>query len=323
MVGASTSNYAGIYSATLNPSSISLSKFYLDANILTIDVFAINNYLFIDKEKYRFSEGINNYAGLDNKKTSDKYDIKDHDVDKQAYAGMKISGISFMLSTEHHSVAFQNSFRTEMSARDIPYHVAKFIYDGTDYSPQQNERYTADEYSIVFAAWQEYGLTYSYGFNSGRNKKFSIGATVKMLSAYGGGYLTNYQSDYMVVNDTLLQVYDFSAEYGYSVPYDYATHELATNEKKIKGRGWGFDIGINYQKQRRANAHNQFKKICEAPYENYHYRIGISILDIGRIKYTEKAEKHEFQNQSANWNGINRFTFDNINQFKCLAHTKY
>ncbi|MFK5856067.1 MAG: DUF5723 family protein, partial [Bacteroidota bacterium] len=55
------------------------------------------------------------------------------------------------------------------------------------------------------------------------------------------------------------------------------------------------------------------KKLCSQKYEDYIYRIGVSILDIGRVKYSTNAQLHSFDDVSQYWSSIDTLEFNNIN----------
>ena len=54
MLGVTLGNYAGINSVQLNPSAMHSSKQYLDVQIIGMDVFIQNNYLYQEKQDYSF-----------------------------------------------------------------------------------------------------------------------------------------------------------------------------------------------------------------------------------------------------------------------------
>jgi hypothetical protein len=53
MLGIVNSNYAGSVGSIINPSSIVNSKLFMDINLVTADIFAQNNYLYIYGEDYK------------------------------------------------------------------------------------------------------------------------------------------------------------------------------------------------------------------------------------------------------------------------------
>ena len=66
MLGTVLGNYSGVNSLQLNPSSMHNSKAYLDINLLSLDFFAENNYLYIDKKDYRFTRFFESTLGITN-----------------------------------------------------------------------------------------------------------------------------------------------------------------------------------------------------------------------------------------------------------------
>ena len=63
-------------------------------------------------------------------------------------------------------------------------------------------------------------------------------------------------------------------------------------------------------------SYNKFheKKVCEQAYEDYHYRFGVSIIDLGFINFKSNAQKHIFEDVNHYWPGIDKANYDNINE---------
>lgn len=75
----------------------------------------------------------------------------------------------------------------------------------------------------------------------------------------------------------------------------------------------GLDIGVVYVK-RKGIDNKRYKRLCDQQYNDYKYRIGISILDIGRIKYKNNTQLHSYDNVNILWQDYDTLSFDNINQ---------
>jgi len=57
------------------------------------------------------------------------------------------------------------------------------------------------------------------------------------------------------------------------------------------------------------------KQLCAQKYDEYVYRIGVSILDIGRVKYTTNAQLHSYDDVSKYWSSLDTLDFFNVNDF--------
>ncbi len=317
MFGLNGSNYAGSNCLSINPANLGNSKLYLDINIITAALSFDNNYIYIHKDDFSIIKVIKRdslplHNGYDNKSTSvyDFYDKKD----KSAYIGLRINGPSFMYSKNDHSFALFTTIRTGVSVRNTPYHLAKFAMDGTQYDPQQLIDYSIKKVKVTAMSWAEIGLAYARTIHPNNISSLSVGIGIKRLFGYAGLYINNSAGDYQVVDDSTLIVYNTDLEYGYSFPLDYQTNKGISNGSFFRGGGTAFDFGISYERKIDVISTKQRKKTCAQPYDDYIYKIGFSILDIGRIKFDKNAEKHEFNDATSYWNRIDTTKYASFNQ---------
>ena len=199
-----------------------------------------------------------------------------------------------------------------MSAKNIPYDLAKFSFEQFEYIPQFDINYI-DNRNIYNAqlAWAEIGFNYSYVFKQQSLDYWAAGITIKNLLGYGGGYVNTENADYVMLEHDTLIVHSLTGEAGYSLPLDYETNTLARNPL-FRGKGIGFDLGIIYEKKKRSSSNAYFNKLCAQNYVPYHYKIGVSLLDIGRVRFKQNAEVLVFNDVSTYWPGISKVGYSNM-----------
>jgi len=320
MLGATLGNYAGITSIQLNPSAMHNSKMYLDVQLLGMDVFLQNNYLYMKKSDYRFSNFFK--AGYEWPTHNEEYGTESrifyhytNTRDKNAFIQTRINGPGAMLIWGDHAFGISTSVRTVSSLTQIPFEMANFAYLGLNYKPQHNINY-ADNGPIRGAAmsWAELGLSYSNTFYARGFNVLSAGITVKRLFGFGGMYVHVNQIDYTVPNDSTIDVKNFDGELGISLPVDYNTNAAMTSPL-VKGGGFGFDAGITYTRLKRYHQCSYFNTLCAQLYEDYLYRVGLALIDIGGINFKTNASKQVIDNRSAYWENVTKMDFRNIHQF--------
>ncbi|MFC2106922.1 DUF5723 family protein [Bacteroidota bacterium] len=323
MLGIVNSNYAGSAGISINPSNLVNSRLYLDINLVSADIFAENNYLYIKKEDWGLFKvfgpnGIVPKYGeneiLFNRRRNDKL--------KNIFLNFRIQGPSFMISKNDHAIAFHTALRSVSSVRRMPYEVANFGYEGIDYEPQQNIRYNDHNFRITNLDWMEFGLTYSgviykYGMN-----RISGGITIKYLAGFAGGYADVRNLDYMVLNDSTINVNNLDATIGYSLPLNYSDNSSST-DPLFKGRGIGFDLGVTYMKTKKEAQNRYPKRLCEKEYTDYYYRLGLSLLDIGKITFKENARQYTYDNLSTFWEEIDTLNFTNLDQIISMMSEQF
>jgi hypothetical protein len=297
MLGMVNSNYAGINGTLINPSSMVDSKLYLDISIVTANIFVQNNYIYLDKRNYYFPSFFSKNPNLkvqNNKVTLDYYNKRD----KFLFANLRVNGPSAMVCIGRHAFGFYEGVRSAISINHVPYHIAKFIYDGLRYTPQQNINYNMDKLRMAGLLWGEIAFSYAYIFYSENMNFFSGGITVKKEMGIMGIYLNDYGCKYNVPNDTTLVMNNLKAQYG------------STNAHAFNGSGFAFDIGFTYEKKP-SESTMQFKKLCEQKYRDYIYKIGLSFLDIGAINFKNNATKYVINNGTTTFVNIQKISSKN------------
>lgn len=320
MLGVVNSSRAGITGTMINPAVTVTSPFYVDINIFALDVFVENNFIYIAKDEYRFKRFLSKNPdfpthGVDNNLiVYDYYNSKD----KKGYANVRLLGPSFSITKGRHSFGLITGARAVMSTRGIPYEMAKFGIEKLEYPPQYDINYV-DERNVSNAelAWAEVGVNYSYIIKQQGLDYWAAGATVKFLRGFAGGYVNVDNIDYVVLDRDTLIVHNVNAEAGYSMPLNYQTNEFDSSPL-FRGKGVGLDIGVIYEKKKRYVRNESVSKLCSQSYIPYEYKIGLSLLDVGRIKFKENAEKLLFNDASTYWPGI---TYVNYTTLRDLTDT--
>lgn len=314
MWGLTTSNFAGSTGALLNPASIAGSKLYMDINLVTADAFFENNYAYIHKEDYSLFKFIG--ANPEFPKYGPDEMPVDHFTDKKRkyiYASELVKGPSMMLAYGRHAFAFHTGARVLTSAYGIPYHIANFGYYGLDYEPQQNVNYTDGKFGSSALVMGEVGLTYAFAFRRFSTEDWSAGITLKRMFSMAGGYLQANDLDYIVVNDTTINIKNMNAELGYSFPMNYDNNDFPEGPW-IKGGGFGVDIGITFQNKLLSYQKKRISKLCRQKYSDYIYRVGISIIDLGFVNMTDNAQVHSYDDVSRYWINVDTLNYYNLNQ---------
>jgi hypothetical protein len=314
MWGITTSNYAGSTGVLLNPTSITISKLYLDVNIFTADIFFENNYAYIHQKDFALFNLVSSKPAFPkygpDEMPFDHYTGKNN---KFVYSSELIKGPSAMVAVGRHAFALNTGARVLTSAYDVPYEIANFGYYGLKYTPQHNINYTSSNFGSSALVIGEIGLTYAYGFRKIEAEDWSAGITLKRLFSFAGGYLRTNDLDYIVVNDSTINFKNLNAEVGYSLPLDYNNNDFPGSEPLIKGGGFGMDIGVTFQYRAMGYQKKRITKLCRQRYIDYIYRVGISLLDFGYVNFKKNAQLQTFENVSKYWMGIDTLNYYNIN----------
>src|SRR5262245_14483064 len=128
MWGISNSNFAGSAGMGLNPAAMMLLPSKWEVTLVTADIFLENNYLSYPKSNILSppaGETTDEHGGL-----VESYST----VRKKSYAHIMLKAPAFIIRTRKWAYGFHAGVRNELSIRNVPHALAKFFYEGIDYS---------------------------------------------------------------------------------------------------------------------------------------------------------------------------------------------
>jgi hypothetical protein len=283
-IGLRLDHYAGVNAIFLNPAGHRTTPFSWDVNIAEVGAFAQNNYVFLSNTKL-----------TDLLRSSDEYEIRydlkrnaeletDKDViyldyyrgNQQRYfsALTNVVGPSFYVRINpQHTIGAFTRVRSFASSRNIP---AEYGYYNYVEQPL-DEAFSIEPFDVSGMLWSEIGINYAFTGETS-NGQFTIGANLKYLAGYEAFYMNNQsQFDYTKLIENDIAGDEVDLEYGFTDSNTNADDfELEQN-----GSGFAVDLGMVYT-------------FGESP-ENYDWKIGFSLLDIGRIRFTQNAQQHVIQ----------------------------
>ncbi len=315
MWGVVNSNYAGINSNLINPAGMVDSKYWLDINIVTLDAFGENNSLYVPHEELYFLEVLSPAAdfGRDKPVLKDNYD-KCRNLN--ANFSTRVELPSVMLCKDDQAFGFQMAMRGAASSKGIEYHASKFLYEGIGFEPQHNEFYELRNTKLAALSWAEIALSYSKCFTTFSSNYMAFGGTLKKTLGLGGSFFNSPYAHYIVHDDSTLAVEELTANYAASLPIDYSNNEYTTDYGLTLGGGWAVDLGYVFQKKRDGSNFIKSRQLCSQKWSSYKYKIGISILDLGYVKFRKNSFLYDFDKSTTYWPGFNNFDPDNINEFR-------
>jgi hypothetical protein len=329
MLGVMNNRYTLAGSVLINPANAGTLHDKYSINILGGDVFINSNYFYVHKKDYKFSNlfsvdtykpeymYIYDYPEFFFKDTINYYDYLKNTSPKDLYFNGRIAGPSVTVRAGNHAFSFVTGFRNNFSAENIPADVANFAFRGQDFAPQHNTPYTHGTFRMAALSWLEVGLGYSYTFFTDRNKEFNAGILVKGLFGTGAAYSVINNVNYMVPNHDSIYFYQMNGTLVLDLPMDYSTNTFSLFNPLILGWGVGFDIGVNYTQKGNPilGEDHTFSKSGD-PEENYLFRIGLSLLDVGKINFNKLVQFNEFRNvNNVLWPGLSNFHPRSMQEF--------
>lgn len=300
------SEYSGISGGILNPALLTGSKVYMDVNILGGSITGSNDMIYFLPENRTISRILNSEldsAHLYNGdfKYNRTYNYYNNKKNKYLNTNIRILGPSAMVQYEHSAFGISTSVRSVHSSKNVPYEIPIILYEGLGYPDFQGVEFEEENYSLVSMTWSEIALSYAFDLINYYDNKFTIGASVKGILGHEAGYYAVRHADYIIQDSKTVEFRDLDADIGYSLPWD-ETSESLDFSPLVRGFGVGVDLGFVFTKKESIYDHHGYRSLCSRPFQEYKYRIGFSILDIGSVTFKNKGtELYKFEDASAYW----------------------
>ena len=195
-----------------------------------------------------------------------------------AYNRNFVAGPSAVWSQGDFAAAISTGGRSFTAVRSIPEYGGEFIENGIQsYVVQHDIDYTLENFKFASIQFAELKGTFAYTFFKSREDMFMGGISLSKIFSLGGGALNVYDASFYVDDADLLPIGHFEGDAMYTPKGKFNT----------KG-GWGLDLGFTYQKMKGYAMRyypNSKKMGCNSlPYQ---YKLGLSIMDIGNVKFGE------------------------------------
>lgn len=288
-MGIANSNYAPTQSVHLNPSSIVDSKVWLDVHIVGAGAYLYNNYFYFPKASVwtrPFPEG------------------RDRHEESSVYRGdfnADVWGPSFTLSLGRHAIGLHTAVRSFTDATRVPASIAKFIFKGINYDPQHNIDFYGENFNGTSLTWGEIGLTYGTIIHRKQKNLWTGGVTAKYLSGINSLAVDIESINYNVLNDSNLYVIPVTGKYAMVEPGLGA------------GNGWSIDLGVTYKRMLDiVDSYVPHSATSDCSVKDYKYKVGLSVMDLGSIRFNKNAVYQQYINTEATWNRYDTASFTNV-----------
>lgn len=285
--GLLTENYSGVHGVISNPANIVDSRFKTDINLVGVsalfgnDLYSVGSFSDVFDDDFEFDEDATLHAKANN----------------MAIANLDVLGPSFMFNINpRNSIALFTRARFFANLRDFNGNDIDTLIDGFD----EEQDFFIDQggFSGTVHGWTEFGLSYGrvlmdrgeHFVKGGISLKYLVG----IAQAYGSSKDLSIAYDADGINsDTGSIASTGQVSYGYSMSFN---EDDPFEDLELTGvTGFGTDIGFvyewrpNYQDYQRTDANGN--TYLDKSQNKYLLKLGLSVTDIGSIKYKEGMEK--------------------------------
>lgn len=307
-IGYHGSNYAGLQSMMVNPTSIIESPYKYDINLINWDMNLSNNYLKLDTDLFNLSRLRNplwdsTYNGNFQLFRSEQLEERNVDAARMHQQGY-VMGPSFGMHFGKNSFAITTAVREYFFIDNLEDSTALMIMDELENPSLQNFNLNNQNFNTMAAAWSEIGI--AYGREIWSNGEHTIKGAGHLKIPIGG-YSAYFYADSLIVNfpnaDSINVVLS-DIRFGYSNNFqdfrviqgnDTVRQSLFDGAKALFNRaGFNLDLGFTYEWRPGGSTAS-----IENPYK---LKVGLSMLDIGTVRYSRGTYGANFDDVAINWN---------------------
>ncbi len=295
-------NYSGINAALLQPAAIADSRFLFDINVTGAQNALSSNYGAFNA----------NYLSDPTSISTFKYYRKS--IGKSYYyQNQELHFGCFMITlTPKDAVGFVKRTRTISNLDGLDQDMALLLFSDMNNASLNNQLLTSKKLSYQKMKYKETAFSYARVLIDDREKFIKAGATLKVLNGVEALSLYSKDVELTPINSANTQFTNTEFSYGYS----HNNSDGFNNKLSL-----GLDLGVVYEFR---PDHKTFfydmdgkKGLLRKDLNKYKFRIGASLLDIGRIKFTKTNNSHDFiVNQSVNGiTSVDKNNLESINSF--------
>src|ERR1035437_552753 len=291
-LGIANSNYSSTNSIFLNPSSSVDSRTFVQANLLGLNIYGMNNAAYLPLfSVYSAAKG-----GFQAPQLSTI------NLDKFVYAKVEVDGPAVIISNREIGIGFFVRGRVEVDVRNIPKGLPNTLQNQNADTSLRHFDMLVNNAKMSEMAWVEYGLNFGKMIFKHGNILMSFGGNVKYLTGVNLAY-ANLASLNAHVDDTQAYIKNVDGSLRYNNP-GWNT-----------GQGGALDLGFTYKKTLKwvENYYsNSEKSSCK--FIDYRYKIGVSLLDLGAIRFANNTFKGNISGATQ----LDMNTLKNINSIESL-----
>ncbi len=287
-------NHAGIGGVYLQPASIADTRLKFDMTFFGFDVNAGNSL-------YELKKGF--LTGGDFSEMFDDYKIPITNVDNhRALVGLEVQVLNFMIPLGPKSALGITSRARWMLNIDGVDPTMFDIMEDPQAFVGNNKIYNLNDFAFRTNAWAETGITYAREIFDLDKHYLKAGLTLKVLQPVTSAYMYIENASYSLVEDTpqgstdpddyvkLQAKGELAFPAGFNDFDDFGDPSLMFDDFKFgKNLGFGLDFGLVYEYRPHHTNYTQSgggkSKWNRHEPSKYLFRIGVSVLDVGSMKY--------------------------------------
>lgn len=324
-LGVQSSNYAGVMGTDIQPASFVDGRFVFDLNLASFNFNLYTNAGAFDTKdmpkwwvkSFKDQTIYDSWAKPDST-FADRYFVKRYDANSTKLLGIynntQIDVLNFMFHIKPTiAVGFSAKMRSITNIDNIDPKLAVLAENELDYSDLWKVQLNEELLSVNHLTWLEYGINYAQVLKDDNEHFMKVGGRLKYLSGLAAGYLWTDNFQYKLENADTSMVLQGDFDYGYSGNIDDMGNSTGFPKQASKF-GLGLDLGFVYEwrpdwKEYKYDMDGE-TNLWRRDQEKYKIRAGVSIVDIGGMKFQKGGLSRNFSVNSNNLFNLHVFDED-------------
>ena len=268
-LGIANSNYYPISSIFLNPSSSVDSRTFAQLNLVGANAYFFTNQAYLPN--FSVWQSLKGSLAAPTLST-----LK---LKKFFYSNISVDAPIGVVSYDEWGFGFFVRGRAEIDVRNVPFELTNALLNPNSVANTKRVDINYKNLKLSEMAWVEYGLNIGKIVHRDNDVMITAGANVKYLTGINIFYANLGRLDGFMV-DTFIDLQKMKGRIRMNTP-GWNT-----------GSGFGLEAGITYKKMKGwIDSYYAHSKKSGCKYVDYKYKIGVSLIDLGYIKFKTNTLK--------------------------------
>ncbi len=307
--GIPTGKHAGVIGTTVNPAFTNHLSGGTDLLVFSFSMNILNNGFYLDPKPITSYVNPNIVSSITGKSTNgesinEKFDRiynirRDLKTSNYIFADAAIYGPSFLINFNNHSFGLTTAFKAGSNTVRLPREMALFLLKGANSDDLIGKETNLNRVSSNTMVYTDIAFNYSFKLKENLRYNHRFGINLHYLNGINSIiFQDNNSSKWSFIGDS--SIYFRNSDFN----FNYAATKTSDIGELMAGRGNGFAFDIGYTLTKKKKGRPTRTTVCPnirnlgrvREYQEYKWRFGISLMDIGFIRFNEQTSTNTFIN---------------------------
>jgi hypothetical protein len=313
--GMPTSNLAGVMGITINPANTNYLNNGTDFLLFSASMSILNNGFYLDRKPIPALFSPANISAFTGKSATGEKENINETFDRifnlrrslkdnnYIFVDATVYGPSILINHKKHSYGLTTALKTASGTVNLAPELATFMLKGSAASELQGKSFNWNNVVSGTIVYTDIAFNYSYELADSYKSKHRIGASLHYLNGINSIYISDLGGTrWSFIGDSAVYMSDGNLRYNYAATKSGKMSELMES----RGKGFALDIGYTYMRKKKSRP----TRLTVCPniryggrireYQEYKWKLGVAIMDIGRIDFNNQTVATTYNNANGN-----------------------